>query len=321
MPDRDDLAIFFIAGSRRCGSTWLQSMLACHPQVIIRNEGRFFRGDETSIEHWLDMDLVGRWAQTPAARDGWLRDIEADELGPILIRGMIEAVLREAVKRTKWKDPARIRAVGDKTTVHLLDNIELVHACFPAARLIHLVRDGRDVVVSDLFMRFATDSFEEFSPAGVIHARASCDYHAHGQGEPIDLLCPETLEPLARTWARVVVQATRARELFGERFMEIRYEDLLEHPNRIGGLFDFLGVENDAKMVEQWVEATSFERQSGGRLRGQADPLSFVRKGVAGDWQRWFTPADRALFAEVAGAELIGLGYEGDTAWVTDEPE
>jgi len=213
--DRDDLAIFFLAGSRRCGSTWLQSMLAMHPQIIVRNEGRFFRGDEASIERWLDWDRVEQWARTPAARDGWLRDIEEDELKPILIRGMVEAVLREAVKRTKWKDPARIRAVGDKTTVHLLDNIELVHACFPNAKLIHLVRDGRDVVVSDLFMRFASGSFAEFSPKGQAHARLACDYfahhkHAHGKGEPIDLLCPETLEPLARTWARVVGQIGRA---------------------------------------------------------------------------------------------------------------
>lgn len=319
MFDRDDLTLFFVAGSRRCGSTWLQSMLAMHPQIIIRNEGRFFRGDDASIDHWLDLDRVGRWAATPAARDGWLRDIEADELQPILIRGMIQAVMREAVRRTRWKDPAGVRAVGDKTTVHLLERIELVAACFPRARLVHLVRDGRDVVVSDVFMRFAQgSSFEGLSPAAAAHARAACAYHAHGRGEPTDLLGDELLESLARTWARSIANAQRARELLGDRFMEVRYEDLLADPRGVGSILAFLGVACDGALVERIVTTTSFARQSGGRQPGQADPLSFVRSGVAGDWQRWLSPRNRVVFHRVAGQTLVALGYEPDDRWAAE---
>jgi hypothetical protein len=63
------------------------------------------------------------------------------------------------------------------------------------------------------------------------------------------------------------------------------------------------------------VEAASFERLSKGRERGQEDPSSFFRKGVAGDWRSVFTEKDRRVFKEEAGQLLVRLGYENDDSW------
>jgi hypothetical protein len=67
--------------------------------------------------------------------------------------------------------------------------------------------------------------------------------------------------------------------------------------------------------VKRCVEATSFERLSLGRERGEEDPSSFFRKGVAGDWRNTFTEEDRRVFKREAGDSLIELGYEVDRSW------
>jgi hypothetical protein len=67
--------------------------------------------------------------------------------------------------------------------------------------------------------------------------------------------------------------------------------------------------------VERCIEATSFERLSKGRKRGEEDSSSFHRKGVAGDWRGVFTERDKEVFKEAAGELLIQLGYERDDDW------
>jgi hypothetical protein len=67
--------------------------------------------------------------------------------------------------------------------------------------------------------------------------------------------------------------------------------------------------------VKQCVSSASFERLSRGRQRGEEDPSSFFRKGIAGDWQNVFTEEDKRVYKEEAGSLLIELGYEDDNHW------
>jgi hypothetical protein len=50
-------------------------------------------------------------------------------------------------------------------------------------------------------------------------------------------------------------------------------------------------------------------RLSKGRKRGEEDPSSFFRKGVAGDWKHVFTQREREIFDREAGELLTRLGY------------
>jgi hypothetical protein len=45
------------------------------------------------------------------------------------------------------------------------------------------------------------------------------------------------------------------------------------------------------------------------------DIASFLPKGQAGNWQRLFTPKDKAIFKEVAGEMLVKWKYEADSQW------
>jgi hypothetical protein len=127
----------------------------------------------------------------------------------------------------------------------------------------------------------------------------------------------ELLRKLASDWnARVGRTVEEGPTLLGENYREVYYEDLLKKPEEeFGALAEFLGAAADEETIRRCVTATSFEKLSRGRKRGQEDVTSFFRKGVAGDWRNIFTEADKVLFKKEAGELLVRLDYEKDGSW------
>jgi hypothetical protein len=101
----------------------------------------------------------------------------------------------------------------------------------------------------------------------------------------------------------------------------VRYEDLRR--NTVGELrkvvLGLTGRQLSPEVATAIVEEFSFERQAG-RRAGEEDKRSFLRKGVVGDWRNHFNREAREIFDLYAGDELILLGYEGDRAWIEEEP-
>jgi len=62
--------------------------------------------------------------------------------------------------------------------------------------------------------------------------------------------------------------------------------------------------------VAEVVQRNAFSVASGGRQPGEADPTSFVRKGIAGDWKNHFDEECNRLYCETAGEVLTAAGYE-----------
>ena len=122
---------------------------------------------------------------------------------------------------------------------------------------------------------------------------------------------------MAAEWAERVGRTVEdGPALLGNNYAEVRYEDLLERPEEeVRRLLEFLGAGADEETVRRCVNSASFEKLSRGRKRGQEDPSSFFRKGVAGDWRSVFTEEDKKIFKEEAGDLLIRLGYERDAGW------
>ncbi|MCB9846005.1 MAG: sulfotransferase [Phycisphaeraceae bacterium] len=318
---RRNLTYALITGNRRSGTTWLCSMLSTHPAVMIKNEGRLLRDEETSAEHWLDRGVLDRWAALPSARGGWLAHVSREELEPILVRGMLESLMHHAAMRSPWKNYSELSVIGEKSTIHALRRLDLLRRVLPDARLVNVVRDGRDTVVSDMFFRFAHRAFDGFPGGGPAHARAAYRYHVEGKGPAVPLFDRDTLTSLTSTWVESIENAQHAAAAYAGRFLEVRYEQLVADPIRVAGVLDFLGVQSDAQVLANCVERNRFQRVSGGRQPGEADPRDPVaRKGVVGDWRAWMTPEDRRVFLEVAGSWLVRLGYEPDDAWVDASP-
>src|SRR3546814_13139424 len=81
-------------------------------------------------------------------------------------------------------------------------------------------------------------------------------------------------------------------------------------------LFRGFGCDASEATVAAVVSRNAFAVASGGRQPGEADPQSFLRKGIAGDWKNHFDAECNRLYCDVAGESLSAAGYEDRTSGV-----
>lgn len=321
----------FFGACRRSGTTWVASLLNANPQLHIRNEGWLFNDRGGSFDTWLNLDRFNAWASGPEARGTWLRDTTPAEAARIMQQAMLRTLFQEATRREGWKDWSSLRWCGDKTTMFYNSNIDALATIFPPeppaagsprspARFLSMVRDGRDCVVSNLFLIFREQRWDKLPADARPHALRAFEFHGKGIGKPIPLFDPPLLRFLVHEWIAAVAGARRAAEIYGPHggFHEVKYEDLIaDTPARIRDVYRWLGVSDaitDARLSEI-IDDCKFENFSGGRRRGEADPLAEWRKGISGDWRNHFTEDDKRLFKAVAGSLLVELGYERGLDW------
>ncbi|MEW6635664.1 MAG: sulfotransferase [Actinomycetota bacterium] len=310
--------VFFIAGEMRSGTSWLRRTLSAHPEIACGHEGSFFgRGYEreeipvysapvSSLSRALAVsEELRTWHGLPWNR--WGEDYEEDLRN--LTRLSVDYFLAKEVARTGK------RIVGDKSPQHT-ENLDEIHEFYPDARVIHIVRDGRDVAVSAMhhWWREAQDRPEgvfELTPEELEIRDAYLEDREGFLKSGRSIFTEERLGQLARRWSHRVGKARRdGRSLYGVRYLEIRYEDLLHNPHEtLGRVLELLGARRGDEVIERCIKASSFERVSS-RRQGEEDAGSFFRKGVAGDWRNVFTPRDREVYEEIAGEQLAAMGYE-----------
>jgi hypothetical protein len=329
---REHVPIFFVVGRQRSGTNWLMRTLNSHPEILCRGEGRFF-GQSVRRDHLKGMHTSEhiRFKLQPSSlynalaadehlrlwieRSVWSRDDDPEEHLRKLTRQAVRYFLTEKLSRTNK------RMVGDKTPLASKEIVKEISIICPEAKVIHIIRDGRDQSISMLHFIWnrATDvgGIHELTPEELDKRdRYRKDPEAFlASGESI--FTEERLRDAAEAWvARVGAARQDGPALLGDRYTEVHYEELLVSPHQdFGRLFSFLGASSDDETVSSCVAKTSFEQRSGGRKQGEEDSHSGVRKGVAGDWKGVFTERDREIFKEVAGEMLVELGYEKDLSW------
>ncbi len=308
--------VFFVVGHQKSGTTWLMRMLDAHAEILCRGEGRFFgaewrqksvrridarRPPSSLYNAVLDAKYLKFWVE----RSVWSRDGDADEHLKNLTRMAIDYFLLGELARSGK------RLVGDKSPLLVPETIEEISAIYPDARVVHIIRDGRDAVVSALHhsWNFGKKIKNDEVSAKREAYREDPDRMLNS-GE--SLFAGNSLARMAGEWAARVGRTVLAGPaLLGENYAEVRYEDLLSRPEEeVRRLLEFLGAGADDKTVRRCVDAASFEKLSRGRERGEEDPTSFFRKGVTGDWRNTFNEQDRRVFEETAGDLLAQLGYE-----------
>jgi hypothetical protein len=261
-----DLPPVFVVGAARSGTTWVYDVLAAHPHVagvlesFLFTKGRGIGGL---------MNLLDR----PGTPDGMRSTIPTEELAGEL-RWFAAGLLGRSV------EPGR-RMVVEKSGVHA-QSMHGIWRLFPDARFVHVLRDGRDVVVSALA--------------------------AHRSWAPT---WPRSTLRATRQWVANALAATHGRAARPDQFLEIRYEDL--HADPVAGyrvLYDFCGLQYDDDLLAEVVDHNDFARQyAGGEDR-------FRRGARVGDWRTRFSRADVAQFFVAGGRSLVRLGYEPDHRWV-----
>ena len=327
MASGEGVPVFFVVGLAKSGTTWLMKTLDAHPEILCKGEGLFF-----GREHRRELDDMARMVarQPPSSlynallgseylrlwieRSVWSRDGDPDEHLKALLRLAMDYFLNERLARSGK------RLVGDKSPLLGPKFVEEIHEIYPEARVIHIIRDGRDQAISFIHQqgnrakrgRTHRLSTEELAKSEA-YRRSPRELAERGGG----MFAEKTLRKAAQNWSLRVGQAIEdGPSLFGDCYTEVRYEDLLVRPNEeVHRLLGFLGVDTDEWLVQSCVNSASFENLSKGRERGQEDPSSFYRKGVAGDWKNLFNERDRQIYKEEAGELLIRLGYEKNDDW------
>jgi hypothetical protein len=164
---------------------------------------------------------------------------------------------------------------GDKTPAHVL-HVELLAAAFPNARILHLVRDGRDVVPSLMEMHFGPDRFG----AATLFWR---DRVSRGRAGG------------ARVGAA--------------RYREVRYEDLVADPAAVlGDVCAFFALPFEPAMLEYHQRAD--EVLDGLRYTHHVQGIRQPPVSAVRDWRATMPDHEMQLFEALAGDLLDDLGYE-----------
>ncbi|HRQ72194.1 MAG TPA: sulfotransferase [Phycisphaerales bacterium] len=301
----------FVTGANRSGTTWVGRMLDEHPEVMVRGECAFFRED-AGIDWCTDAASVSGWVQGCSTSAALFCHIDPASFAGADVREVVDRPYRRVF--APW---AGVRVLGDRTPYHSCVCADRLHAAFPDSVFVDVVRDGRDTAVSSAFKQVMQRKSVEMwgGPARAEAVRCRIEEGARvDDGSGFRLFTDEALEFFARRWVRSVTGGERASVLYGDRFVRLRYESLVEDAvPGIAMVFGLLGVADPVSNARRAVERQRFERVTG-RARGRAEPGSLARSASPGDWRSWFTARDGMIFEGIAGKTLSRLGYAGDGA-------
>ncbi len=269
---------FFVLGSQRSGTTMLRLMLNRHPELCVPHETGFMTRFFGELHNYGDLShrdnaarLLDDIARTPKiAKGGHILDREAILSRPISTYSeLIDAIMDEytqAQGKTRW---------GDKTPFYTLD-IDVLWKLFPGCKIIHLVRDGRDVLLSQRKISW----------------------------------CSNSVPRLADDWRWKTTVCHKVGSVLGaSHFLELRYEDLVRDTEAtLGTICDFLGEAFDPAMLHHHESATADVPT--GSLQWHRNSVKAPDPAKLFAWKRWLSPADRIIFEQIAGPTLDLFGYE-----------
>jgi LPS sulfotransferase NodH len=297
---------FFILGHARSGTTLLMRLVRLHPDVHCSYQAHFFTRPP----------LLKSLVNTPEAEE-WLtrrsnRWNQGRDLSPLVLRAAADFIMeRDAAREGK-------RIVGDKSpssTIHG-QAVRDAYAVYPDAKLVYIVRDGRDVLVSERFRNFVEESKFLSAEDKRIIEDLRTDQASFTNGTR-SLFTEAFIRRVARGWVKNLKETEEeARRLYGENYFGMRYEDLLARPfDEMQKLWIFLGVSVDPALEQAILQEMSSNPDEEWQAKRNEGIASFLPKGQAGNWQRLFTAGDKSLFKEIAGGMLVQWRYEDGNQW------
>ena len=298
---------FFIFGHARSGTTLLMRLLRLHPEVHCNYQAHFFTR-QPLLKSLVDSPEAEEWLKRKSNRWNQGRD-----LSPLVLRASADFIMeRDASKEGK-------HIVGDKSpssTIHG-QAVRDMHAIYPDAKLVYIIRDGRDVLVSERFRNFVEESKFLTSEDKRIIEELRKDHSQFTNGTR-SIFTEAFIRRVAKGWVTNLQEMEEeGKRLFGINYFAVRYEDLLDHPfEELTRLWMFLGVKEIDDSLEGEIksetESNPDEEWQAKRNEGIA---SFLPKGYAGNWKSLFTAKDKSVFKEVAGEMLVKWKYEEDLNW------
>ena len=298
---------FFILGHARSGTTLLMRLARLHPEVHCNYQAHFFTR-KPLLKSLVDSAEIEEWLTRKSNRWNHGRD-----LSPLVLRASADFIMeRDAAREGKM-------IVGDKSPSSVIHGqvVRDMFSVYPDAKIVNIVRDGRDVLISERFRNFVEESkFLTVEDKRIIEELRK-DQTPFTDGAR-SIFTETFIRNIASRWVKDLTESdAEAQKLYGENYHSLRYEDLLETPfEETKKLWEFLGVKKISKALEKAVNAEmSFNPDEEWQAKRNEGIASFLPKGQAGNWQRLFTEKDRSVFKDVAGELLVKWKYEKDLNW------
>lgn len=290
---------FFIMGHARSGTTLLGRLVRLHPDVHCNWQMQFF-SDRGMVADLVTPEFQS-WLNHPSNR--WTQDFDPT---PSLLRLACDYILeQEAEKEGKW-------IVGDKSVNgNGGQAVEWLSSIYPDARLIYIVRDGRDTVLSKRVQLFVDQpQFLAREDRRLLEKLRSAPDAFLSNGKSI--FTPRWLEDAAAKWVEDVNESiAEGRRLFKDAFHLIRFEDLIYQPvDVMTNIWTFLEAGEPGDGLEQKLHAELAKNPSAEWHESLG--LKFIDglpRGVHGGWKQVFTDADEELFKHIAGRLLEEFEY------------
>ncbi len=127
-----DVDVLVVVGAERSGTTWLQSLIAHHPEVVTGPETHFFRTFAKA-----DVEMTRRRDRPLGVSEYWSRD---------QFHAVVERMFWGVVSSLP-EPPAPVRYFLEKTPLHCMYG-DFILRVLPRARFLHVIRDGRAVAAS-----------------------------------------------------------------------------------------------------------------------------------------------------------------------------
>jgi hypothetical protein len=314
----DRTSRLFLVGYGKSGTTWLSRMLGRHPECAAIGERKLIEspGGKPALlnpllegdffDHWFEGSSVGINFPDESAVRYDLARLQSDYLvyrafqrrskGPHLSDEYTPACIIEKIALNDPEDARRVLNAFE----HL----------YPGAKVIHIVRDPRDVIVSSMFHRF-----RELRRTGrsswlteYLNASRTADWRPD---KLHSYRIARYVKDISSRWAACVdVFAAAGNAINSNSMTVVRYEDLISDTAlHLARLYEFAGLDSSSTLVRRIVAETQFSSSAKGRKPGTEDPHSAVRKGVSGDWINYLPARDAQAVVAMAGETMRGFGY------------
>jgi hypothetical protein len=272
----------FVVGCPRSGTTLLQRMLDHHPQLTVANDTHFIpravKGLPPGTSPPLTPELIERvCGYRRFGRLGVPDDaVERAAAGSPDYRQFVSALYDELAS-------LRGKPFAGEKTPDYARCLPLLHALFPWARTVHIIRDGRDVALSTL--EWAKED--------------------KGPGR-LALWSEEPVGTCALWWKWQVGTGCAGGITLGRsRYRQVIYETLVADPEpTMRELSSFLDLPFASEML-MFHEGKVKQKPGLSAKAAWLPPTAGLR-----DWKQQMTPRDLELFEALAGDLLSALGYE-----------
>ena len=269
---------FFILGAQRSGTTMLRLMLNTHSNLAVPHETGFIVPFYQKLSNYMPLSDNSNLERIVSDIGNSKHVIKGKHIKnrQRLLSMQVEsyADLVDAIMMQCAQEAGKQRW-GDKTPSYTTD-LDILWRLFPGCKFIHLVRDGRDVLLSQRKLSWGSKNT----------VRLAEDWRwkttlCHKVGSVLPAGC----------------------------FLEIRYEDLITNTEeKLRTICEFLGEPFEKSLLEYHVNAKSSVPSAS--LQWHENSIRPPDPDKLYAWKSKLSIADRVIFEQVAGPTLELFNYE-----------